>query len=98
MSRIESGFEPGPARAISRIEARIARKSADGGDDRFPSAKASPVATVARSDALDPGKPPVDAERVATIRKAIESGDYPVIPTTVADAVIAAGMLWRSPE
>ena len=97
MSRIEGGFEPGPARAISRIEARIARKSAEG-DNKFPSAKASPVATVARSEALDPGKPPVDAERVATLRKAIESGDYPVIPTTVADAVIAAGMLWRSPE
>ncbi len=97
MSRIEGGFEPGPARAISRIEARIARKSTDR-EDRFPSVKASPVATVARSEALDPGKPPVDAERVATIRKAIESGDYPVIPTTVADAVIAAGMLWRSPE
>jgi negative regulator of flagellin synthesis FlgM len=51
---------------------------------------------VARSEVLDPGQPPVDAERVATIRKAIESGNYPVIPMRVADAMIAAGYLLRS--
>jgi negative regulator of flagellin synthesis FlgM len=45
---------------------------------------------------LAPGEPPVDADRVATIRKAIESGSYPVIPMRVADAMIAAGLLLRS--
>jgi negative regulator of flagellin synthesis FlgM len=45
------------------------------------------------SDALDPGAPPVDIERVAEIRKAVESGTYPVIPTRIADAMIAAGFL-----
>jgi negative regulator of flagellin synthesis FlgM len=39
---------------------------------------------------------PVDAERVATIRKAIEDGRYPVIPMQVADAMIAAGLLLRT--
>ena len=63
-----------------------------------PAANASdstPV-TARRSEALDPGQPPVDGERVATIRKAIETGQYPVIPMRVADAMIAAGYLLRS--
>lgn len=39
---------------------------------------------------------PVDADRVAEIRKAIEDDRYPVIPTRVADAMIAAGLLLRT--
>ena len=38
---------------------------------------------------------PVDAERVAQIRKAIEEDRYPVVPTRIADAMIAAGLLLR---
>ncbi len=39
--------------------------------------------------------PPIDAERVAEIRRAIEEGRYPLIPMRVADAMIAAGLLTR---
>lgn len=39
---------------------------------------------------------PVDADRVAEIRRAIEEGRYPVIPTRIADAMIAAGLLLRT--
>jgi len=39
---------------------------------------------------------PVDADRVAEIRKAIEDGRYPVVPTRIADAMIAAGLLLRT--
>jgi negative regulator of flagellin synthesis FlgM len=53
---------------------------------------------VARSAALDPGEVPIDGDRVAIIRKAIQSGNYPVIPARVADAIIAAGLLLRSPR
>lgn len=45
---------------------------------------------------FDPGTPPVDTERVAVIRKAVEQGSYPVLPAKIADAMIAAGMLLRS--
>ena len=38
---------------------------------------------------------PVDADRVAEIRKAIEDDRYPVIPARIADAMIAAGLLLR---
>ncbi|MGB3470217.1 MAG: flagellar biosynthesis anti-sigma factor FlgM [Erythrobacter sp.] len=38
----------------------------------------------------DVSTPPVDAERVDQIRKAIKDGSYPLVPTKIADAIIAA--------
>jgi len=38
----------------------------------------------------DISAPPVDAERVDQIRKAIKDGSYPLVPTKIADAIIAA--------
>ncbi len=35
---------------------------------------------------------PVDSDRVAEIRKAIQSDTYPLIPFEIADAIIAAGL------
>jgi len=43
--------------------------------------------------ALDAGQPPVDPERVVELKRAIEKGDYPLVPAKIADALIAAGML-----
>lgn len=34
--------------------------------------------------------PPVDADRVAQIREALRDGSYPLVPTKIADAIIAA--------
>ncbi len=51
---------------------------------------------VERSDALDPGPMPIDHDRVAEVRRAIERGDYPIVPAQVADAIIAAGILLRT--
>ena len=53
---------------------------------------------VARRDVLDAGPAPVDAERVANIRRAIENGTYPLNPAAVADAFIAAGFMLRTPR
>lgn len=44
------------------------------------------------------GNVPVDHDRVTVIKKAIEKGDYPIVPTKISDAMIAASMLWRSPK
>jgi negative regulator of flagellin synthesis FlgM len=41
---------------------------------------------------------PVEHERVAEIRKAIEQGHYPITPVKIADAMIAAGYLLRTPS
>lgn len=58
---------------------------------------AEPATKVQRSSALDAGtSAPVDVERVQTIRQAIETGNYPLVPARIADAMIAAGMLLRT--
>lgn len=40
-------------------------------------------------------EPPIDHERVAEIRKAVEQGQYPLVPAKVADAMIASGLMLR---
>lgn len=40
--------------------------------------------------ALEPSTPPLDRERVAEIRKALKEDRYPLVPTRIADAMIAA--------
>ncbi|WP_159874371.1 flagellar biosynthesis anti-sigma factor FlgM [Novosphingobium sp. 9U] len=57
---------------------------------------AVPVASTALS--LSTGSMPVDVERVAQIRQAVESGAYPLVPAKIADAMIAAGMLLSAPK
>lgn len=100
-------IEVGPARALSAISARIARKAggeslpgangvAAAGRPGAPGQTTTAGAAVETTEALDPGAAPVDADRVAEIRKAVESGNYPLIPARIADAMIAAGVLLRS--
>jgi len=43
-------------------------------------------------------EPPVEIDRVQQIRKAIEDGSYPLLPTRIADGMIAAGYLLRAPK
>lgn len=40
-------------------------------------------------------KPPVDLERVAKIRKAIEDGNFPIYPAKIADRLIALRLDWN---
>ncbi|MEC7889420.1 MAG: flagellar biosynthesis anti-sigma factor FlgM [Pseudomonadota bacterium] len=49
-------------------------------------------APVATSRLSTSGETPIDSDRVSEIRKALETGTYPLIPTKIADAIIAAGM------
>lgn len=87
-------IEVGPLRAVGAIENRLARKA---GDNPAPTARAEKTEpAVVQSDVLDAGDMPVDAERVKLIRKAVETGTYPVLPTRIADAMIAAGIMLRS--
>lgn len=93
-------IEMGSTSALGAINARLARavgkpeSAANAGVTSLSAWAESP--TVEASAALDPGTAPVDAERIAMIRKAVENGTYPVIPTQIADAMIAAGVLLRS--
>lgn len=95
MPPIEFGPKgPHAARAVSAVEPKKV-PSAPVGSDRAAEV-ANPHSAVVRSRELDPGQPPVDAERVKQIRQAIEEGRYPIVPAKVADAMIAAGLLLRS--
>lgn len=87
-------IELGPALPVGAVNT-TALRTATGGSARAEKT-AAPVPGVVTSDALDPGSPPIDTERVEMIRKAVESGTYPVVPAKVADAMIAAGMLLRT--
>jgi negative regulator of flagellin synthesis FlgM len=98
-------FEVGLPRAIGAVTADIARKANTTTGANAPAASAcpaTPAATaaarpaVATSVAVDPGQAPVDIDRVAQIRKAVETGNYPLVPARIADAMIAAGMFLRS--
>jgi negative regulator of flagellin synthesis FlgM len=42
--------------------------------------------------------PPVDAGRVAEIKKAIASGTFPILPATIADRLLALKLSWNSNE
>ena len=53
------------------------------------------VAGVARALAATP---PVDLERVARIRKAISDGNFPILPATVADRLLAFSLDWKSDD
>ena len=39
--------------------------------------------------------PPIDGDRVATIKKAIADGNFPIVPATIADRLIALKLQWN---
>lgn len=92
----------------------IERPGTNGTGIRLNSAAAAPVArTPAASATSAPAQQaessgvrplaagdtaPVETDRVEVIRKAVEEGRYPVVPTRIADAMIAAGYLLRTKQ
>ena len=94
MDRIDT---QGPNGILSRLKARgpapVVRTEAvrPAGDDGAKAAEVA-LAKVATAGA----EAPVDHDRVREIRQAVEQGRYPVLPTQIADAMIAAGYLLRS--
>ena len=97
---IESSQPIGPsvsaARPVAAIDARIVQQASGERPKGATQTAAAPI--VATSEALDPGSAPVNTDRVSQVRRAIETGTYPLLPTRVADAIIAAGLLLRSPK
>lgn len=82
----------GPARPLSdtdrtQVEARAPASAALA---PAPAAKPGIMVEVSTPGDIDPAKPPVDPERVEKIRAALRDGSYPLVPTKIADALIAA--------
>lgn len=79
-----SGVGPlrGATRGLSGEKPATRTESAKGAADQGVS-----VQTGAKVSA---GAAPVDAERVAEIRQALREGNYPLVPSKITDAIIAA--------
>jgi len=93
-----SQFDINPARAVAASAPVAAATSTPGASDATPATTTAPAAstTSAVSGTLGTGGATVNADRVAAISKAIKHGDYPLIPTKIGDAMIAAGVMLRT--
>jgi negative regulator of flagellin synthesis FlgM len=87
------GIKPGTVQG-SRAENRDATKVVP-----LEAVRAPQPAVVAESSVRDTARalasrPPVDAERVQMIKRALQEGRYPIVPAKIADRMIAAQMRW----
>ncbi|WP_375422467.1 flagellar biosynthesis anti-sigma factor FlgM [uncultured Sphingomonas sp.] len=59
------------------------------------SASSSPIDSRAADVARQlSSSPPVDMERVAAIKRAIADGSFPILPSTIADRLLALRLEW----
>lgn len=79
-----------PARALSESDRTGLDTNTKASARGATSENVKPGVALEVSAALDPSKPPVDADRVSQIREALKDGTYPLVPTKIADAIIAA--------
>lgn len=63
-----------------------------GAEAATQTAQASTASALTQSAAASA---PVDAERVAKIKKAIADGKFPLVPSTVADRLLALKLQWN---
>jgi negative regulator of flagellin synthesis FlgM len=81
------------SRSVSVVatQAAAAPKAVQG-----PTQDAKPVETEsAELAAAMASEAPVDADRVARIKRAIEDGTFPTVPSTIADRLLALKMQWN---
>lgn len=97
MPSIELSKLPGisPARALATSDrAQVDARAGGAAPGKAPAAGIS----VEVSAAVNIAAPPVDAERVEQIRAALRDGTYPLVPTKIADAMIAAQVSLALPD
>ena len=86
-----------PASAIERRPAPVgpaepvaAARTVEGATSQSAEAPGATLLSAAMA-----AEPPVDADRVARIRKAIADGTFPLVPSTIADRLLALKMSWK---
>ena len=84
-----------PATAASALRARDGNQAAPHKSSTSESHSPAPQSgvSVQLSGTSFAGEPPVDATRVSEIRDALRDGTYPIVPTKIADALIAARLM-----
>jgi negative regulator of flagellin synthesis FlgM len=99
MPSVELSKLPGitPARALATSD-RAAIESRAPAAPRSPSAALDAGISVEVSAAPEVATPPVDAGRVKQIRDAVRDGTYPLVPSKIADAMIAAQVSLSLPD
>ena len=73
----------------SRSPSRVANGAADAN---------RPGVSIEVAGGVSAAEPPVDEGRVAEIRDALRDGTYPLVPTKIADAMIAARVGFGMPK
>lgn len=87
ISRIQGPAAARPVGAEPQAGPEVPKRTVQGAT---PDMSAVKVETASGADIR---QIPIDAERVAQIRYALQEGTYPLIPSRTADAMIAARML-----
>ena len=86
------GLTPSDLRVVPVAPVVAAPKAAP---TATPEVQVSPTAQLAGQLAT---RPPVDTDRVARIKQAIADGTFPILPTTIADQLLALRYDWMSDE
>ena len=79
-----------PARALSESDRTQIEPSARSAKSGSAAPSPKPGVALEVGAAIDPSSPPVDQDRVSQIKRALQDGSYPLVPTKIADAIIAA--------
>ena len=99
MASFDIGATP-PVGAVQLTSVQPAAASVASNPVSGPAAVSTTAASTAApvvqtSLSVSSGDAPIDHSRVDEIRKAVQSGTYPLVPAKIGDAMVAAGLLLR---
>ena len=93
---VSSASGKGPSRPVAAVTATSpAARATAAADPRTPATPDTGIGGLAKAMAA---RPPVDADRVARIKKAVQDGRFPILPALVADRLIALKLEWTPNE
>jgi negative regulator of flagellin synthesis FlgM len=100
MPSVEISKLPGlsPVRALATSDRTQVEARASATPPRAALAGPESGVSVELSGGVEASAPPIDAERVQQIRAALRDGSYPLVPTKIVDAIIAAQVSLSLPD
>ena len=90
INRLQAVAAPKALSDTDRATSRNLGLTSDGAKAATNAAANSSGVEIEVNAVVDTASPPVDRDRVAEIREALRDGSYPLVPTEIADAMIAA--------
>ena len=99
-------FDTSAARTAAQVNSATTQAANAAPAPAAPAAQAPSTAQVSSaqvssaqsmvSSSTSAGSPPVDSDRTSAIKAAIKNGTYPILPTKISDAMIAASLILRT--